>query len=163
MKQFVTGAAGFIGSNYVRHVFDSTDDEVTVYDALTYAGNLETLKDVDGSPRYSFVKGNICDPGTLEEAMAGHDAVVHFAAESHVDHVVEHRVDHPAARPHGWRRGADHRDDHRDDGGTGLLTPLTPRPPRPPPPLTPRMSPSRSRSPGSTPSDLGATATIGLL
>jgi dTDP-glucose 4,6-dehydratase len=85
MKQFVTGAAGFIGSNYVRHVFDSTDDEVTVYDALTYAGNLETLKDVDDSPRYSFVKGNICDPGTLEEAMAGHDAVVHFAAESHVD------------------------------------------------------------------------------
>ncbi len=85
MKLFVTGGAGFIGSNYVRHVFANTDDEVTVYDALTYAGNLSTLKDVDDSPRYKFVKGNICDPGTLEEAMAGHDAVVHFAAESHVD------------------------------------------------------------------------------
>ena len=85
MRQFVTGGAGFIGSNYVRHVLETTDDEVTVYDALTYAGNLSTLKDVDDSPRYTFVKGNICDPSTLEDAMAGHDAVVHFAAESHVD------------------------------------------------------------------------------
>ena len=85
MKQFVTGGAGFIGSNYVRHVLASSDDEVTVYDALTYAGNLSTLRDVDDDPRYSFVKGNICDPETLEEVMAGHDAVVHFAAESHVD------------------------------------------------------------------------------
>ena len=85
MKILVTGGAGFIGSNYVRHVFANTDDEVTVYDALTYAGNLSTLRDVDDDPRYKFVKGNICDPGTLEEAMRGHDAVVHFAAESHVD------------------------------------------------------------------------------
>jgi dTDP-glucose 4,6-dehydratase len=85
VKQFITGGAGFIGSNYVRHVLEHTDDEVTVYDSLTYAGNLSTLKDVDDDPRYAFVKGNICDPGTLEDAMAGHDAVVHFAAESHVD------------------------------------------------------------------------------
>ena len=85
MKLFVTGGAGFIGSNYVRWVFNNTDDEVTVYDALTYAGNLSTLKDVDDNPRYKFVHGNICDPGTLEDAMRGHDAVVHFAAESHVD------------------------------------------------------------------------------
>jgi dTDP-glucose 4,6-dehydratase len=85
VKILVTGGAGFIGSNYVRHVLAHTDDEVTVYDALTYAGNLSTLRDVDDSPRYSFVKGNICDPGTLEEAMRGRDAVVHFAAESHVD------------------------------------------------------------------------------
>jgi dTDP-glucose 4,6-dehydratase len=85
MKQLVTGGAGFIGSNYVRYVLANTDDEVVVYDALTYAGNLSTLKDVDDDPRYSFVKGDICDPGTLEEAMRGVDAVVHFAAESHVD------------------------------------------------------------------------------
>jgi dTDP-glucose 4,6-dehydratase len=81
----VTGGAGFIGSNYVRHVLSATDDSVTVYDALTYAGNLSTLRDVDDDPRYRFVKGNICDPETLEDAMRGHDTVVHFAAESHVD------------------------------------------------------------------------------
>ena len=85
MKLLVTGGAGFIGSNFVRHVLANTDDEVTVYDALTYAGNLSTLRDVDDDPRYKFVLGNICDPGTLEKAMRGHDAVVHFAAESHVD------------------------------------------------------------------------------
>lgn len=85
MKILATGGAGFIGSNYVRHVLANTDDEVTVYDSLTYAGNLSTLRDVDDDPRYRFVKGNICDPAALEHAMAGHDAVVHFAAESHVD------------------------------------------------------------------------------
>ncbi len=85
MRLLVTGGAGFIGSNFVRHVLAKTDHEVTVYDSLTYAGNLSTMRDVDDDPRYSFVKGNICDPGTLEEAMTGHDAVVHFAAESHVD------------------------------------------------------------------------------
>ena len=84
-KILVTGGAGFIGSNYVRHVLATTDDAVTVYDALTYAGNLSTLRDVDDDPRYQFVKGNICDPETLEDAMRGHDTVVHFAAESHVD------------------------------------------------------------------------------
>jgi dTDP-glucose 4,6-dehydratase len=84
-KILVTGGAGFIGSNYVRHVLATTDDSVTVYDALTYAGNLSTLRDVDDDPRYDFVKGNICDPESLEAAMRGKDAVVHFAAESHVD------------------------------------------------------------------------------
>ncbi|HEY3673534.1 MAG TPA: dTDP-glucose 4,6-dehydratase [Acidimicrobiia bacterium] len=84
-KVLVTGGAGFIGSNYVRHVLAHTDDSVTVYDALTYAGNLSTLRDVDDDPRYQFVKGNICDAEHLEDAMRGHDAVVHFAAESHVD------------------------------------------------------------------------------
>ncbi|MEO8162665.1 MAG: dTDP-glucose 4,6-dehydratase [Ilumatobacteraceae bacterium] len=85
MKILVTGGAGFIGSNYVRWVLANTDHSVTVYDALTYAGNLSTLKDVDDSPRFSFVKGNICQPEEVESAMRGQDAVVHFAAESHVD------------------------------------------------------------------------------
>src|SRR5262245_57058498 len=85
MKILVTGGAGFIGSNYVRYVLANTDHEVTGYHPFTYAGNLSTLRDVDDDPRYRFVKGNICDPGTLEEAMADQDAVVHFAAESHVD------------------------------------------------------------------------------
>lgn len=85
MRQLVTGGAGFIGSNYVRYVLRHTDDEVVVYDALTYAGNLSTLQDVADDPRYSFVHGSICDPATLEDAMRGCDAVVHFAAESHVD------------------------------------------------------------------------------
>ena len=85
MKLFITGAAGFIGSNYVRHVLDTTDDEVTVFDALTYAGNLSSLADVAGNPRYRFVQGDICDRAGVTAAMDGHDAVVHFAAESHVD------------------------------------------------------------------------------
>ena len=85
MKLFVTGAAGFIGTNYVRHVLATTDDEVTVYDALTYAGNLSSLADIADDSRFSFVQGDICDREAVATAMAGHDAVVHFAAESHVD------------------------------------------------------------------------------
>ena len=85
MKLFVTGGAGFIGSNYVHHVLDTSDDEVTVFDALTYAGNLDNLRDLDGNPRLRFVQGDICDRDAVAAAMAGHDVVVHFAAESHVD------------------------------------------------------------------------------
>ncbi len=85
MKLFITGGAGFIGSNYVRHVLANSDDEVTVFDALTYAGNLSSLADVADDPRYSFVQGDICDREAVAAAMAGHDMVVHFAAESHVD------------------------------------------------------------------------------
>jgi dTDP-glucose 4,6-dehydratase len=85
MKLFVTGGAGFIGSNYVRHVLATTDDEVTVFDALTYAGNLESLRDVLDDPRCQFVHADICDRDAVLSAMDGHDAVVHFAAESHVD------------------------------------------------------------------------------
>ena len=85
MKLFVTGAAGFIGSNYVRQVLATSDDEVTVFDALTYAGNKANLADLEGDPRYAFVEGDVCDRDAVKAAMAGHDQVVHFAAESHVD------------------------------------------------------------------------------
>ena len=85
MKLFVTGAAGFIGSNYVRHVLETTDDEITVFDALTYAGNRANLADLEDNPRFSFIHGDICDRKAVEAALPGHQAVVHFAAESHVD------------------------------------------------------------------------------
>lgn len=87
MKLLVTGGAGFIGSNYVRWVLEHTDDEVTVYDALTYAGNESTLADVAAAhgSRYRFVHANICDISAFTAAAEGHDAVLHFAAESHVD------------------------------------------------------------------------------
>jgi dTDP-glucose 4,6-dehydratase len=85
VKLFVTGGAGFIGSNYVRRVVGRGDDEVTVYDSLTYAGNLANLRDVEDHPAYRFVKGDITDRESLEAAMRGHDVVVHFAAESAVD------------------------------------------------------------------------------
>jgi dTDP-glucose 4,6-dehydratase len=85
VRRFVTGGAGFIGSNYVRHVLATTDDQVTVYDALTYAGNRSTLAEFDDDPRFRFVHGDICDREAAGAAMEGHHVVVHFAAESHVD------------------------------------------------------------------------------
>ncbi|MEM9609191.1 MAG: dTDP-glucose 4,6-dehydratase [Actinomycetota bacterium] len=85
MRLFVTGGAGFIGSNYVRQVLSSSDDHVTVFDALTYAGNEATLADVRDDARFSFVKGDIRDRDAVAAAMDGHDVIVHFAAESHVD------------------------------------------------------------------------------
>ena len=85
VKLFVTGAAGFIGSNYVRWVLANTDHEVTVFDKLTYAGNLASIEDVVDDRRCRFVHGDICDQDAVTEHLPGHDAVVHFAAESHVD------------------------------------------------------------------------------
>src|SRR5580704_3000675 len=86
MKIFVTGGAGFIGSNFIRYVLGIRKNIAVVnYDKLTYAGNLANLESVSGNPNYLFVKGDICDAASVEAAMRGCDAVVHFAAESHVD------------------------------------------------------------------------------
>jgi dTDP-glucose 4,6-dehydratase len=86
MKLLVTGGAGFIGSHYIRYVLQNhPDDSVVNLDALTYAGNLENLRDVESDSRYSFVKGDICDRDTVFPLVEQCDAVVHFAAESHVD------------------------------------------------------------------------------
>ena len=85
-KLLVTGGAGFIGANFVHHwVKRHPADRIVVLDALTYAGNLANLDPVKDHPGFRFVHGNICDPATLEDAMRACDAVVHFAAESHVD------------------------------------------------------------------------------
>jgi dTDP-glucose 4,6-dehydratase len=82
----VTGGAGFIGSHFVHHLLTSDPDaQVTVLDALTYAGNPANLTDLEGNPRYRFVHGNIADPKIVDEVLAGKDAVVNFAAETHVD------------------------------------------------------------------------------
>ena len=89
MKLFVTGAAGFIGSNYVRWLLANSDDEVTIFDALTYAGNMESIRDLLDDTRCHFVHGDICDEDTVVRSMDGHDAVVHFAAESHVDRSIK--------------------------------------------------------------------------
>ena len=86
MKILVTGGAGFIGSNFIRYVLGRGQSYAVVnYDKLTYAGNLANLESIAADPKYQFVKGDICDATGVEAAMAGCDAVVHFAAESHVD------------------------------------------------------------------------------
>ena len=91
MKLFVTGGAGFIGSAFVRLALETGPAiEVLNYDALTYAGNLENLALVADNPRYQFVKGNICDAETVDRTIADFkpDAILHFAAESHVDRAI---------------------------------------------------------------------------
>jgi len=90
VRLLVTGAAGFIGSHYVRTLLTSGFDgaevsALTVLDKLTYAGVRENLAAVDDDPRFRFVLGDICDADLLADVLPGHDAVVHFAAESHVD------------------------------------------------------------------------------
>ena len=86
MKILVTGGAGFIGSNFVRHVLTThPDDSVVNLDKLTYAGNPQNLADFASEPRYRFVHGDICDGALVRDLIAGVDAVVHFAAETHVD------------------------------------------------------------------------------
>ena len=86
MKLLVTGGCGFIGSNFIRHLLAAhPDDSVVNLDKLTYAGNPANLTDVEGDPRYRFVHGDICDATLVRDAAKDADAVINFAAESHVD------------------------------------------------------------------------------
>jgi dTDP-glucose 4,6-dehydratase len=86
VKLLVTGGAGFIGSNFIRHVLRAhPDDTVVNLDKLTYAGNPANVADLAADPRYRFVQGDICDAGLVREVARGVDAIVSFAAESHVD------------------------------------------------------------------------------
>jgi len=86
MRIFVTGGAGFIGSNFIRYVLETKKDfSIVNFDKLTYAGNLANLESIADNPNNEFVKGDICDAAAVEAAMRGCDALIHFAAESHVD------------------------------------------------------------------------------
>ncbi len=86
MKILVTGGAGFIGANFILYwLKQHPKDEVINFDKLTYAGNLDNLKEIGDNPHYHFVKGDICDGQAVSKVMAGIETVVHFAAESHVD------------------------------------------------------------------------------
>jgi dTDP-glucose 4,6-dehydratase len=88
MKILVTGGAGFIGSNFVRLVYEKRPDwHITVLDKLTYAGNRQNLEGLDES-RFTFIKGDICDEILVDKTVADNDTIVHFAAESHVDNSI---------------------------------------------------------------------------
>lgn len=86
MKLLITGGAGFIGSNFIHYWLDAhPEDEIINVDALTYAGNLENLKEIESHPNYTFVRGDICDRERVFSVAKDVDIIVHFAAESHVD------------------------------------------------------------------------------
>ena len=91
MKLLVTGGAGFIGSAVIRHIIEHSQDSVINLDKLTYAGNLESLADVSDNPRYCFAQVDICDRAALDQVFAQHQpaAVMHLAAESHVDRSID--------------------------------------------------------------------------
>jgi dTDP-glucose 4,6-dehydratase len=91
VRYFVTGGAGFIGSNYVEHLFRSVEGVtgVTIYDKFTYAANSKNYQEFINDPRLKVIKGDICDSKLLERSLPGHDFVIHFAAESHVDRSIE--------------------------------------------------------------------------
>lgn len=148
MKLLVTGGAGFIGSNFVLYMLHQHPDyEVINVDALTYAGNLENLKSVEGNHRHTFVRADIRDAGAMDELMAkGIDVVVNFAAESHVDrsilepdvfvktNVLGTQVLLDAAHRHGVRKFVQVSTDevYGSLGDTGLFTEETPLAPNSP-------------------------------
>lgn len=89
MRLIVTGGAGFIGSNFVRYVLDHTDHHVTTLDSLTYAGTKDNLEGILEDERHQFVKGDIRDADLVDDLASSNDAIVNFAAESHVDRSIE--------------------------------------------------------------------------
>lgn len=97
MKLFITGGAGFIGSHFVRSAlagaYDMDVQQVTVYDKFTYAGNRANLADVSSDSRLQIITGDICDGDLLDEVLPGHDAVINFAAETHVDRSIHGAAD----------------------------------------------------------------------
>ena len=94
MKLLVTGGAGFIGSNFIRYWLKKhSDDSIVNLDALTYAGNLENLKDIEENSNYKFVRADICDIDTVNDLVSQVDLIVHFAAESHVDRSIQSSQD----------------------------------------------------------------------
>ncbi|MGB2662044.1 MAG: GDP-mannose 4,6-dehydratase, partial [Candidatus Omnitrophota bacterium] len=94
MRLLVTGGCGFIGSNFIRLVLEQYRDiRVVNLDKLTYCGNTDNLKDIVGDSRYSFVKGDICDKNIVEDLVGECDAVVNFAAETHVDRSIKYPDD----------------------------------------------------------------------
>jgi len=118
MKLLVTGGAGFIGSNFIHYMLKKYSDyEITNLDLLTYAGNLENLKDLEDNSNYKFIKGDICDAKLVAELVKDADAIVHFAAESHVDrsildsesfiktNIIGTHTLLEAAKSAGWRNG----------------------------------------------------------
>jgi len=118
MKILVTGGAGFIGSNFIHYILKKYPDyKVVNLDALTYAGNLENLKEAEGNPNYKFVKGDICDKDLVNDLVKDADLIVHFAAESHVDRSILDAENFvrtnvlgtynllEAAKSAGWRNG----------------------------------------------------------
>ena len=91
LRFLVTGGAGFIGSALVRHLISDTDHEVLCLDKLTYAGNLDSLSEVESSPRYQFVRADICDASTLSDVFRRYqpNVIMHLAAEDHVDRSID--------------------------------------------------------------------------
>jgi dTDP-glucose 4,6-dehydratase len=93
MHYFISGGAGFIGSNFVELLLSQSEhpvENITVYDKLTYSGNLRNLRDYISRPNFNFIEGDICNTDQVSKALFGVDYVVHFAAESHVDNSINH-------------------------------------------------------------------------